>query len=110
MATQNLAVNLDDAVYQAALQRAQTEGKSVEQVLIDLLRSYGQSGNDMTTYTVQRGDTLARIAQRVYGDPYQYPLIQRANNISDPGRIWVGQVLVIPSLGGTAPAPTPCRC
>ncbi len=105
---QNFTIDLDDKIYQVALERAQNEGKTVEQVLVDLLTAYGESGTGLTTYTVQRGDSLSKIARRVYGDPHKYTLIKNANNIPDPGRIWVGQVLVIPSLAGAEPAtPTP---
>lgn len=45
------------------------------------------------TYTVQRGDTLFTIAQRL---GTTVAAIQRANNISDPNRISVGQVLIVP--------------
>jgi|GEM_PF-337964 len=105
MVQQNFAVNLDDAVYQAAQGRAQAEGKSLEQALLELLGVYAQDAPAVTSYTVQRGDTLSKIARTVYGDAYQYPLIQKANNLGDPGNIWVGQVLVIPAIAGTAPPP-----
>lgn len=45
------------------------------------------------TYTVQRGDTLFTIAQRL---GTTVAAIQQANNISDPNRISVGQVLIVP--------------
>jgi LysM repeat protein len=45
------------------------------------------------TYTVQRGDTLFTIAQRLGTTVAE---LQQANNISDPNRISVGQVLIIP--------------
>ena len=60
-------------------------------------------------YIVQPGDSLSRIAQKLYGDPHRYPVIQKANNLAD-GRIWVGQVLIIPAIAGAEPeppAPTP---
>lgn len=108
MSRRNFSINLDDATYQAALQRMQREGKTLEQVVAELIGTYAQGGSSSQpkTYTVQRGDSLARIAKQVYGDPYKYPLIQQANNITDPSRIWVGQVLIIPALAGV-PAPTP---
>lgn len=49
-------------------------------------------------YTVQEGDTLARIAA-AYGVSLEELIA--ANGLSDPNLIHVGQVLVIP--GGTAP-------
>ncbi|NJN96906.1 MAG: LysM peptidoglycan-binding domain-containing protein [Anaerolineales bacterium] len=105
MVTQNFAVNVDDAVYQTAQGRAQAEGKSLDQALLELLGVYAKDAPAVTSYTVQRGDTLSKIARTVYGDPYQYPLIQKANNLSTPGNIWVGQVLVIPAIAGTTPPP-----
>lgn len=115
MSFRNVQVEIEDAMFQAALNRATAEGKSIAQVLGDLLRQYAQgaAAGAPTSYTVQRGDTLSKIAQRVYGDARRYPLIQQANNLSDPGRIWVGQVLVIPPLADgvvaapPVPAPSP---
>lgn len=113
MVQQNVAVNLDEAVYQAALTRASSQGQSLEQAVAGLLAAYAKTGQRVTSYTVQSGDTLSKIARAVYGDPYKYPLIQQANNLSDPGKIWVGMVLVIPTLAEPAtpaappPAPQP---
>lgn len=50
----------------------------------------------MRTYTVKRGDTLGKIAEKFYNDPGKYILIAEANDIQDPNRIRVGQVLEIP--------------
>jgi LysM repeat protein len=50
----------------------------------------------MKTYTVKRGDTLSTIAKKFYEDPGKYILIAEANDIQDPNRIKVGQVLEIP--------------
>ena len=108
MTRQNFAVDLDEATYQAVIARATQEGKTAEQVLVELITAYAQgtTPGGFTTYTVQSGDTLSRIAQKLYGDPHQYPLIQKANNLPD-GRIWVGQVLIIPALEQVEPAPSP---
>lgn len=45
------------------------------------------------TYFVQRGDSLARIAQR-----FQLPLSEliRSNNLSNPNRLQIGQAIVVP--------------
>ncbi|MCP4158119.1 MAG: LysM peptidoglycan-binding domain-containing protein [bacterium] len=53
----------------------------------------------MTTYTVQPGDTLGKIAERFYGDASEYQLIASANNIEDPAVIDVGTELNIPGMG-----------
>lgn len=47
-------------------------------------------------YTVQPGDSLSIIAQKVYGDLYAWPKILEANNLASPDLIEVGMVLVIP--------------
>lgn len=52
------------------------------------------------TYTVQPGDTLSGIAGR-HGTSYQE--LAKINGISDPNRIYVGQVL---KLSGSAPKPS----
>ena len=50
------------------------------------------------TYVVQPGDSVYRIAERVYGDPEQWKKIRDANKDRlDPGnQVRAGQVLVIP--------------
>jgi len=108
MAFRNIQVNVDDAVFQAALNRATSEGKAIGQVIAEYLKQYadGATTGTVTTYTVVRGDTLGKIAAKMYGDAHKYPIIQRANNIENPSRIWVGMVLVIPPIAGTSPTTT----
>jgi len=48
------------------------------------------------TYTVAKGDSLWRIAEKIYGNGSDFKKIARANNISDPDHIRPGQELVIP--------------
>mgnify|MGYP001823573228 CR=1 FL=1 len=51
-------------------------------------------------YTVVKGDYLSKIAKRVYGDAMKYNVIFEANKpmLTDPDKIYPGQVLVIPAL------------
>jgi nucleoid-associated protein YgaU len=51
-------------------------------------------------YTVVSGDTLSKIAKAQYGDAMKYPVIFEANQpmLTDPDKIYVGQVLRIPPL------------
>lgn len=50
------------------------------------------------TYTVVAGDTLSGISLKYYDDPNQYMKIFQANKdlLSDPDKIYPGQVLKIP--------------
>ena len=50
------------------------------------------------TYTVQAGDSLSKISKHFYGDASQYMKIFEANKdqLSNPDKISVGQVLKIP--------------
>ena len=47
----------------------------------------------VTTYTVQKGDCLWNIAKKQLGDGSKYKDIAKKNGISDPNRIYPGQVL-----------------
>lgn len=63
------------------------------------------------TYTVQSGDSLWIIAQKMYGNGSKYPLIANANEITTTTRLRTGTVLKIPSAPGVVtltptPAPT----
>jgi len=51
-------------------------------------------------YTVQRGDTLSKIAKQYYGNAMKYMVIFEANTpmLKDPDKIYPGQVLSIPEL------------
>jgi nucleoid-associated protein YgaU len=51
-------------------------------------------------YTVQRGDTLSKIAREHYRDASKYPAIFEANRpmLKDPDKIYPGQKLRIPPL------------
>jgi LysM repeat protein len=61
---------------------------------------YGQTGG---SYTVQRGDTLGKIAKRILGSSKRWREIARANPSINPNRLRVGDKLVIP---GAAPEKT----
>jgi len=46
-------------------------------------------------WSVKEGESLFVIARKVYGNGFNYPIIAKDNNISDPNIIQVGQKLVI---------------
>jgi nucleoid-associated protein YgaU len=59
-----------------------------------------KSEPEATYYTVQRGDTLSKIAREHYGDAAKYPAIFEANRpmLKEPDKIYPGQKLRIPPL------------
>jgi LysM repeat protein len=70
---------------------------------------YGQTGG---TYTIQRGDTLGKIAKRILGSSRRWREIARANPSINPNRLNVGEQLIIPGAAPvsqemTAPSVTP---
>ncbi|MCO8164752.1 peptidoglycan-binding protein LysM [Pseudomonas sp. 21LCFQ010] len=72
----------------------------IEQVDDQLTVSGSPSpGAQANFVTVVSGDTLSKIAKRVYGDPNQYQKIFEANQpmLSHPDKIYPGQVLRIPN-------------
>lgn len=62
-----------------------------------------QAATCTTWYTVQKGDTLAKIGAK-FGVSWQY--LADLNNLANPNKIYAGQVLCV-STTGTAPAPGP---
>ena len=54
----------------------------------------------MQSYTVEKGDSLSKIAQKVYGKASLWRKIYEANqdHIKDPDLIYPGQVLRLPAL------------
>ena len=47
-------------------------------------------------YIIKSGDTLGTIAKALLGDSSRYIDILKSNNIEDPNKIFVGQILNIP--------------
>jgi nucleoid-associated protein YgaU len=51
-------------------------------------------------YTVAKGDTLWKIAEKFYGSGYNWVDLSKENKISHPNQIEAGQELVIPNVPG----------
>jgi nucleoid-associated protein YgaU len=64
------------------------------------VRGPGIEPEAVTTYTVQKGDTLSHIAKAHYGRASKWNAIFEANRdiLDDPDRIQPGQVLKIPTI------------
>jgi len=57
-----------------------------------------------TAYVIQKGDTLAKIAQKLTGNADNWKLIAQHNNISNSSKLKVGQQLLIPANQPNLPA------
>ena len=59
----------------------------------------GKKVADISEYTVEKGDSLWKIAEKIYGDGYNWVKIYQANQEkigANPGLIFAGTVLAIP--------------
>ena len=67
---------------------------------VNNMMSVDQSAPEAKYYTVVSGDTLSKIAKTNYGDANKYMVIFDANKpmLSDPNKIYPGQVLRIPPV------------
>lgn len=67
---------------------------------VDDLLEVKETGPQAQFYTVVSGDSLSKIAKKYYGNAMKYPVIFEANKpmLSDPDKIYPGQVLRIPEL------------
>jgi tetratricopeptide (TPR) repeat protein len=78
--------------------------KMMDQIKADPQKELGTT---FFRYTVQRDDSLSKIAQQFLGDRYKFHILARYNDISNPSKLAAGQVIKVP---GRAPAPgTPSK-
>jgi nucleoid-associated protein YgaU len=56
-------------------------------------------GKEYTTIRVRSGDSLSKLAARIYGDRSKFRIIYNANRdvLSNPNRIYAGLILKIPT-------------
>ena len=86
----------------ASVQPVDTSGAVETLTLTPTTPTAAATGEGMTRYTVQAGDSLSSIAQK-FNVPLE--IIIRDNNLSDPNSILVGQILLIRSTATPTPNP-----
>jgi len=55
-------------------------------------------------YTVQRDDSLSKIAQTYMGDRFKFHILAKYNDIANPSKLAAGQVIKVPGRGPAAAA------
>ena len=53
-------------------------------------------GTTFFRYTVQRDDSLSKIAQQYLGDRFKFHILAKYNDIANPSKLAAGQVIKIP--------------
>lgn len=108
----DLRVEFDDGVVNLSGSCDSQETKEKAILLAGNLKGVEKVNDDNLTappaveqfqfYTIQRGDSLSKIAKRYYGDAMKYPVLFEANReiIKNPDLIYPGQVLRVPKLKG----------
>ena len=72
---------------------------SLEGVAEDQSAQLDAGSSESFQYTIVKGDWLSKIAQRVYGDMYKWPLIANANTqIKNPNLIYPDNVISVPII------------
>lgn len=111
LSASNLNITVDGDTVKVSGEAASTEeaekialalGNTVGVAKVDNQLSAKQAAPEAKFYTVQKGDTLWKIAEAQYGKGKggQYNVIFEANKpmLSDPDKIYPGQVLRVPPL------------
>ncbi len=112
--------NGEVAAAQRMLEQAQTldPANELAKKMLDQTRADPQKelGNVSFRYTVQRDDSLSKIAQTYLGDRFKFHILARYNDIANPSKLAAGQVIKVPGKGpipvpaaATAPAPATPR-
>jgi nucleoid-associated protein YgaU len=73
--------------------------KLMEQIKADPQK---ELGTVFFRYTVQRDDSLSKIAQQYMGDRFKFHILAKYNDIQNPSKLAAGQVIKVP---GKAPPP-----
>ncbi len=111
--------NGDEANARATLEKATAMDPSndLARKLLDQIKADAQAelGPTFFRYTVQRDDTLSKIAQAYMGDRFRFYILAKYNDIANPSKLAAGQVIKVPgrqpatppATAGGRPAATP---
>ena len=108
--------NGDETAARATLDQALAldAGNDLARKLVDQIKADAEKelGPVYFRYTVQRDDSLSKLAQQYLGDRFLFYVLAKYNAIANPSRLAAGQVIKVPGKapqGGTAPAASGAR-
>ena len=103
--------NGDEAAARSTLDRALAldAANDLARKLSDQIKADAQKelGNVFFRYTVQKDDSLSKLAQQYLGDRFRFYLLAKYNDIPNPSRLSAGQVIRLPGKGPLPPVATP---
>ena len=98
--------NGDEANARSTLEKATAmdPANDLARKLLDQIKADAQAelGPTFFRYTVQRDDTLSKIAQAYLGDRFRFYILAKYNDITNPSKLAAGQVIKVP---GRQPPP-----
>lgn len=107
----NALQNGDEAGARVILERAQRMDPTNElaRKLMDQINADAQRelGPVFFNYTVQRDDSISKLAQQYLGDKYRFYILAKYNNIANPSKLASGQTIRIPGAKPKTPPPAP---
>jgi tetratricopeptide (TPR) repeat protein len=107
----DLLQNGDEATAHATLDKALAADATNElaRKLLEQIRADPQKelGSVFFRYTVQRDDSLSKLAQQFLGDRFRFYILARYNDMANPSRLAAGQVIKIPGKAPPPPAAAP---
>jgi tetratricopeptide (TPR) repeat protein len=110
IASIDMLQNGDEANAKATLEKALAYDPSndLAKKLMDQIKADAQAelGSTFFRYTVQRDDSLSKIAQTYLGDRFRFYILAKYNDIANPSKLGAGQVIKVPGKGPIAPPPT----
>jgi LysM repeat protein len=80
--------------------------KMSEQIGADAQKELGAA---FFRYTVQRDDSLSKLAQQYLGDRFRFYILAKYNDMANPSRLAAGQVIKIPGKAQPASPPAAAR-
>ena len=115
----DLLQNGDEAGARGVLEKALAYDATndLAKKLMDQIKADAQAelGATFFRYTVQRDDSLSKIAQAYMGDRFKFYILAKYNDIANPSKLAAGQVIkvpgrqpaVMPATARPTPAPAP---